>query len=192
MTGYFGDYLGSYFGDYMGKAPDVSEAGYFGPFCFNYFGGYFGRQAAAETVVGGSLRFDLYRNLAYYQQQNDMTAAKQRTYHKRPSEIVSMLINCGPVLVQGETIATIATGDVVQQDGDGNTLSGGDLLTFSGATNTETINEPGLQSVPFRRGIVGLVSGGNAALSQPYKLTIPFTTSGGQRRDAEVYLEIRP
>lgn len=121
-----------------------------------------------------------------------MTEAKQRDYYKNAGETVSIQINCGPVLPQGETIDAVLSAEIGQKDADGITVSGSDKLTFTGlAANTAAIKEPGLELIPIGRGIIGLVAGGSADVAQPIKLTIPFTTSGGQRRDAEVLLEIR-
>ena len=121
-----------------------------------------------------------------------MTEAKQRDYYKNAGETVSLQINCGPVLPQGETIDAVLIAEISQKDGEGMMIVGTDKLTFASlAPNTAAIKEPGLEAIPIGRGIVGLVSGGPAGVAQPIKITIPFTTSGGQRRDAEILLEIR-
>ncbi|PQO35875.1 hypothetical protein DTL21_08030 [Bremerella cremea] len=121
-----------------------------------------------------------------------MTNAKQRSYYKSAGETVAVHVNCGPVMARGETVLDVLAAEIIQRDADGVVIVGPDKLTISGLeANTVAITAPGMEAIPIGRGFVGLVAGGNASLSQPMKLTIPFTTSGGQRRDAEVLLEIR-
>jgi len=120
-----------------------------------------------------------------------MTLAKQRDYEKNPTEVPSFAINCGPVMQAGETVASIIEGDISQTYEDGTAIDAADQVSIQGpAANTSKICEPGLEPIPVGRGIVGFVSGGKSSADR-YQITIPFTTSEGQRRDAEFLLRVR-
>lgn len=120
-----------------------------------------------------------------------MTLAKQRDYEKNPTEVPSFAINCGPVMQTGETVASIIEAEISQTYEDGTAIGAADKVTIQGpAANALEICEPGFEPIPIGRGIVGFVSGGKSA-DQRYRITIPFNTSGGQRRDAEFLLRVR-
>ncbi|MEW4451280.1 hypothetical protein AB1L30_01215 [Bremerella sp. JC817] len=120
-----------------------------------------------------------------------MTIAKQRDYEKNPSEVPSFAVNCGPVMRTDETVTSIITAEISQTYEDGTAIAAGDLVAIQGPTpNDEKICEPGFEPIPIGGGIVGFVSGG-ASSPKRYKITIPFNTSEGQRRDAEILLRVR-
>lgn len=120
-----------------------------------------------------------------------MTLAKQRDYEKNPTEVPSFAVNCGPVMLTGETVASIITAEISQTYEDGNAIDAADKLTIQGpAANASEIREPGFEPIPIGRGIVGFISGG-ASSEKRYRITIPFNTSEGQRRDAEFLMRVR-
>ncbi|MHC2067642.1 hypothetical protein ACYFX5_09235 [Bremerella sp. T1] len=120
-----------------------------------------------------------------------MTLAKQRDYEKNPTEVPSFAINCGPVMMTDETVTSIISADIAQTYEDGSEIAAVDKVAIQGAAaNASKICEPGFEPIPIGRGIVGFVSGGTSS-EKRYKITIPFETSGGQRRDAEFLLRIR-
>ena len=120
-----------------------------------------------------------------------MTIAKQREYEKKPSEVPSFAINCGPVMLTGETVTSIIEAEISQTYEDGTAIDAADKVNVQGpAVNASEIREPGFEPIPIGGGIVGFVSGGTSS-EKRYKITIPFNTSEGQRRDAEFLLRLR-
>jgi len=120
-----------------------------------------------------------------------MTLAKQRDYEKNPTEVPSFAINCGPLMQTGETVTSIITAEISQTYEDGTAIDAADEVSIQGpAANASKICEPGVEPIPIGRGIVGFVSGGKSS-AKLYKITIPFNTSEGQRRDAEFLLRVR-
>lgn len=110
-----------------------------------------------------------------------MTRAGQQ--NKRARETKTLVVDCSPLLADGETITAIGT-----PTQDTNPVDG-DPLTFAGlAANSVRLAYTNATDIEIGVGIVGFVGGGTPGIC--YSVTIPFQTSAGQDLDAEFELEV--
>jgi len=115
--------------------------------------------------------------------EGDAVTLANEHYNKKVSETIEVTIDCAGVLAGDETVHVVGADSQTADDDDAV-----DLTITGKAKNASQLVEQGKRPIAAGKGIQFFAAGGTAGAD--YVVSISFTTTAGQTRDASVRLKV--